>query len=145
MTAYVTVDVLYTIHRFMHILAAGETARRARVGSMQVHAAHLNLRDLPSIIPNHPAHAQHSPCTMHGPISLVTVCGSALLAQVAMRAVGGTALHQFSQLAGQLWQPRAASLGGRSRRLLGGSGRAEDVPRRVAPLCTCAGVVSRFT
>ena len=82
---------------------------------------------------------------MHGPISLVTVCGSALLAQVAMRAVGGAALHQFSQLAGQLWQPRAASLGGRSKRLLGGSGLAEYVPRRVTPLCTCAGVVSRFT
>ena len=74
---------------------------------------------------------------MHGPISHVTVCGSALLAQVAMRAVGGTALDDFSQLAGQLWQPRAASLGGRPKRLLGGSGPAEYVPRRVTPLCTC--------
>ena len=71
---------------------------------------------------------------MHGPISLVTVCASALLAQLAMRAVGGTALHHFGQLAGELWQPRGASLGGRSRRLLGGSGRAVDVPKRVAPL-----------
>ena len=81
---------------------------------------------------------------MHGPISLVTVCASALLAQVAMRVVGGTALHNFGQLAGELWQPRGASLGGRFRRLLGGCGRAEYVPRRVAPLYTCAGVVSRF-
>ena len=41
--------------------AAGERARRASVGRMQVHADAplLNLRDLPSIIPNHPTHAQH--------------------------------------------------------------------------------------
>ena len=126
--------MLYTIHQSVHILAAGETARRARVGSMQVHAAHLNLRDLPSIIPNHPTHAQRCLCTVHGPISLVTVCDSALLAQVAMRVVGGAALHHFGQQAGELWQPRGASLGGRFRRLLGGSGRAEDVPKRVAAL-----------
>ena len=127
-------DTLYTIYQYVHISSAGETARRAAGRRMQVHAALLNLRDLPSIIPNHHTHAQRCLCTMHGPISLVTVCDSALLAQVAMRVVGGAALHQFSQLAGQLWQPRAASLGGRSRRLLGGSGRAEDVPKRVAPL-----------
>ena len=126
--------MLYTIAGFVHFLAAGETARRAGVGHMEVHAAVLNLRDLPSIIPNHPTHAQHSPCTIPGPISHVTVCGSALLAQVAMRVVGGTALHHFGQLAGELWQPRGASMGGRFRRLLGGCGRAEDVPRRVAAL-----------
>ena len=79
----------------------------------------------PSIYHTKPPHTRPALtlCTMHGPISLVTVCGSALLAQVAMRAVGGTALHHFSQLAGQLWQPRAASLGGQSKRLLGGSGQ----------------------
>ena len=126
--------MLYSIHGSVLILAAGETARRASVGRMQVHAALLNLRDLPSIIPNHPTHTQLSPCSMHGPISLVTVCGSALLAQVAMRVVGGAALDHFSQLAGELWQSRGASLDGRCRRLLGGSGRAEDVPRRVAAL-----------
>ena len=133
--------MLYTIHGSVHILAAGETARRASVGRMQVHAALLNLRDLPSIIPNHPTHAQRCLCTVHGPISLVTVCDSALLAQVAMRVVGGAALHHFGQQAGELWQPCGASLGGGFRRLLGGSGRAEDVPRRVAPFCTYAGVV----
>ena len=138
-------DTLYTIAGLVHIFAAGETARRAGVGHMEVHAAVLNLRDLPSIIPNHPTHAQRCLCTVHGPISLVTVCDSALLAQVAMRVVGGAALHHFGQQAGELWQPRGANLGGRFRRLLGGSGRAEDVPRRVAPLCTCAGVVSRLT
>ena len=138
-------DTLYSILVHVLISAAGETARRARVGHMQVHAAVLNLRDLPSIIPNHPTHAQRCLCTVHGPISLVTVCASALLAQVAMRVVGGAALHHFGQQAGELWQPRGASLGGGFRRLLGGCGRAEDVPRRVAPLCTCAGVVSRFT
>ena len=126
--------MLYTIAGFVHFLAAGETARRAGVGHMEVHAAVLNLRDLPSIIPNHPTHAQRCLCTVHGPISLVTVCDSALLAQVAMRVVGGAALHHFGQQAGELWQPRGASLGGRFKRLLGGSGRAEDVPKRVAPL-----------
>ena len=40
---------------------------------------------------------------MPGPISLVTVCDSALLAQVAMRVVGGAALHHFGQQAGELW------------------------------------------
>ena len=97
---HVTVDTLYTIAGVVPFLAAGEAARCASVGHMQVHAPLLNLRDLPSIIPNHPTHAQHSPCTIPGPISHVTVCGSALLAQVAMIAVGGTALDHFSQLAG---------------------------------------------
>ena len=105
-------DILYAIVGYVLIFAAGERARRASVGRMQVHAALLNLRDLPSIIPNHPTHAQRCLSTMHGPISHVSVCGSALLAQVAMRAVGGAAFHEVSQLAGQLWQPRAASLGG---------------------------------
>ena len=59
MTLGSIVDTLYTIHQYVHILAAGETARRASVGRMQVHAALLNLRDLPSIIPNHPTYAQH--------------------------------------------------------------------------------------
>ena len=45
------------------------------------------------------------------PFSLVTVCASALLAQVAMRVVGGTGLHHFNQLASELWQPHGASLG----------------------------------
>ena len=94
-------DILYAIAGYVLIFSAGETARRAGVGCMQVHAAHLNLRDLPSIIPNHPTHAQRCLCTVHGPISLVTVCGSALLAQVAMRAVGGAALHEVSQLAAE--------------------------------------------
>ena len=85
MTPYATVDTLYTIAGVVLISTAGETARRAGVGHMQVHAAVLNLRDLPSIIPNHPTHAQRCFCTVHGPISLVTVCDSALLAQVAMR------------------------------------------------------------
>ena len=134
MTLGSTVDILYAIAGYVLIFAAGETARRAGVGHMEVHAAVLNLRDLPSIIPNHPTHAQRCLCTMHGPISLVTMCGSALLAQVAMRVVGGAALHHFGQQAGELWQPGGASLGGRFRRLLGGSGRAEDVPKRVAPL-----------
>ena len=58
MTPYATVSMLYTIHQYVHILAAGETARRASVGRMQVHASLLNLRDLPSIIPNHHTHAQ---------------------------------------------------------------------------------------
>ena len=127
-------DLLYTINRFALIVAAAERARCASGGQLEVPAAVLNLRDLPSIIPIHPTHAQHSPCTMPGPISLVTVCDSALLAQVAMRVVGGAALHYFGQQAGELWQPRGASLGGRFRRLLGGSGRAVDVPKRVAPL-----------
>ena len=91
--------MLNTIHGSVHISTAGETARRASVGHMEVHAAHLNLRDLPSIIPNHPTHAQRCLSTMHGPISHVSVCGSAVLAQVAMRAVGGAAFHEVSQLA----------------------------------------------
>ena len=60
---------------------------------------------------------------MHGPISHVTVCGSALLAQVAMRAVGGAALHEVCQLAAELWQGCGASLGGAFSALLGGSGQ----------------------
>ena len=43
-------DMLYTIAGFVHFLAAGETARCAGVGRMQVHAPLLDLRDLPSII-----------------------------------------------------------------------------------------------
>ena len=105
MTPHATVETLYAIVGVVHIFAAGETARRAGVAHMEVHAAVLNLRDLPSIIPNHPTHAQRCLCTVHGPISLVTVCDSALLAQVAMRVVGGAALDHFSQLAGELWQP----------------------------------------
>ena len=103
MTPHATVETLYAIVGYVHIFAAGETARRAGVGHMEVHAAVLNLRDLPSIIPNHPTHAQRCLCTVHGPISLVTVCDSALLAQVAMRVVGGAALHHFGQQAGELW------------------------------------------
>ena len=128
--------MLYTFLQFVRTFAAGETARRAAGRRMEVLPAVLNLRALPSIIPHHPTHAQRCLCTVHGPISLVTVCDSALLAQVAMRVVGGAALHHFGQQAGELWKPRAASLGGRSKRLLGGSGLAEYVPRRVTPLCT---------
>ena len=60
---------------------------------------------------------------MHGPISHVTVCGSAVLAQVAMRAVGGAAFHEVSQLAAEVWQGCGASLGDAFSALLGGSGQ----------------------
>ena len=60
---------------------------------------------------------------MHGPISHVSVCGSAVLAQVAMRAVGGAAFHEVSQLAAEVWQGCGASLGDASSTLLGGSGQ----------------------
>ena len=104
-------DTLYSILVYVLISAAGERARRAAGRHMQVLPALLILRDLPSIIPNHPTHAQRCLCTVHGPISLVTVCASALLAQVSMRVVGGTGLHHFNQLASELWQPHGASLG----------------------------------
>ena len=71
MTPHVTVDTLYSIAGYVLISAAGETARHAGVGRMQVHAPLLNLRDLPSIIPNRPTHAEHCLCTRNSPNSEV--------------------------------------------------------------------------
>ena len=59
---------------------------------------------------------------MHGPISLVTVCGSPLLLRRAVRADGGEAFHEVWQLVAELWQGCGASLGDASSALLGGSG-----------------------
>ena len=56
-----TFDALFTFYGFVHFLAALEMALSAGGQHVQVLPAARDARDHPSIIPTHPAHAEHPP------------------------------------------------------------------------------------
>ena len=79
------------------------------------------------------------PCALHSPDAHLTACDSTLRLAAQMAAVGAAVLIEIDELADQLWQSRAASLGGRLRTLCRRCRRDLGVTRRVALLQACWG------